>query len=293
MSELESITFNLTWLPKKTFEVLAIVQWSKIAGAKETAIQKAKESVEINGFRKGKAPEKMVEAELGTQKLLEISLENLVPEIYEKAVLQLGLRPILSPKIELVANQENEPWQIKFTSCEEPEVKLGNYKDLLRGEKTAGRIWTPGKGDEKDKTEGKSQELRDEKLQKIIKWLIENIKLEMADLLIEHELNRKLANLLEQTQKLGLTIDQYLLSAGKTVDQVREEYRQQATQTLALEFIFNRIAEEEKLEVKPEEIEKMIASAKNDEEKKALENQKYFLASLARRQKTLDFLANL
>jgi len=49
----------------------------------------------------------------------------------------------------------------------------------------------------------------------------------------------------------------------------------------------------EKIAVAPEEIDKAIATAKDEKEKKALESQKYFLASMLRQQKTLDFLSNL
>ncbi len=107
------------------------------------------------------------------------------------------------------------------------------------------------------------------------------------------EVGRRLAGLLDQIQKLGLSLEQYLSSSGKTVEQIREEYRRSAEENLSLEFILNKIAEEEKISVEPGEIEKVIAGAKTEEEKKALESQKYYLATLLRRQKTLDFLASL
>jgi trigger factor len=97
----------------------------------------------------------------------------------------------------------------------------------------------------------------------------------------------------EQTQKLGMTVDQYLGTSGKTVEQIRQEYRTQAEKNLAFEFILEEIAGKEKIEVKPEEIKKLIEGAKSEKEKKALEEQQYYLASLIRRQKTLDFLASL
>jgi len=104
---------------------------------------------------------------------------------------------------------------------------------------------------------------------------------------------RRLSSLLEQTQKLGLTIDQYLASTGKKLEDLRQEYSRLALEGLALEFIFSRIAENEKIQIEEKEIDKTIAQAQDEEEKRALESQKYFVASLLRRQKTLDFLANL
>lgn len=295
MDESKTNNFSLTWMPKKTFEILAIIPLPEVESTKSKAISEAGAIMEIKGFRKGKAPSSKVMEALGEEKILRLTLEKIIPELYQKAILQFGLHPLASPKIELVSVKEKENWQIKFTSCEAPEVKLGNYKEQLKGLKAAGSIWTPDKGtktpsqaEEKTNPEGK-----DEKLDKIIKWLIDNIKIEISDIIVEMEVNRKLSELLDQTQKLSLTVDQYLASTGKTAEGIREEYKNQVTKALSLQLILGAIAEAEKIEIKTEEIEKIISEAKNEEEKKALESQKYFLASFARQQKTLDFLTQL
>ena len=283
--------FQLTWQPKKTFEILAMVPWDEIEKGRKAALEEAGEKIEVKGFRKGKAPENLVKEEVGQERLLEMTLQKILPDYYQKAVSQLGLRPILTPKIKLASAKENEPWQIMFISCEEPEVNLGNYKEELGKVKAVEKIWVPGKDDEKK--EEKKEETKEEKIDRVIEWLIKNIKVEASDQLIEEEISRKLAGLLEQTQKLGITIDQYLASVNKTVDQIKEEYRHLVEENLSLEFILGKIADAEKIEVKAEEIQKIIDNAKNEEEKKAMGEQKYLMATLLRRQKTLDFLASL
>jgi len=296
MPDKNTNSFNLTWLPKKTFEVLATIPWSEIEKARRQAFAKAGETMEIKGFRKGKAPENLIAETFSQSRLLELTLQEIVPDLYSKAISSLGLKPIVSPKIELISAQEKENWQIKFTSCEEPEVKLGNYKDELKKQKAAGSIWTPEKGihqDEKKESSENPAMKKDEKLDRIIKYLLDNIKLEIGDPLLDTEINRKLAELLEQTQRLGLTIDQYLASTGKTIESLKQEYKSQAEKTLSFQLILGAIAEAEKIAVAPEEIDKAIATAKDEKEKKALESQKYFLASMLRQQKTLDFLSNL
>lgn len=288
--------FSLTWLPKKTFEILAAISFPEVEKAKKEAIQKAGELLEIKGFRKGKAPENLVIEALGPGKILELTLEKIIPDLYPKAFSNFGLKPIVSPKVELVSAKDKENWQVKFTSCEEPDIKLGNYKEELKKQKAADAIWTPEKGAgpvKKEKTAEDLEKEKDEKLDKAIRWLAENIKLEVSDLIIESEVNHKLSGLLDQTQKLGLTIDQYLASTGKTVESLKEEYRQSVGRTVGLQLILGAIAEAEKITVTPEEIEKTISSAKSEEEKKSLESQKYLLASVLRQQKTLDFIANL
>jgi len=292
----ENNNYQLTWLPKKTFEILAIISWKEVEEARKKAISEAAKEVEIKGFRKGKAPEDLVVKSIGNQKLLELALENIIPGIYQKAVNFLKLNPILTPKIEVVEAKENADWKVRFTSCEEPEVKLGNYKEELKKIKVSEKIWTPGKGVDPGKNEGKienAKDKKDEKLQKTIEWILQNIKPEISDLLIENEVNRKLSNLLDQVQKLGLTIDQYLASSGKSAENLRQEYQKSAYETISLEIVLNKIAEVEKVVVKPEEIDKTIAEVQDEKERKNLESQKYLLATLIRRQKTLDFLANL
>ncbi|HUV71818.1 MAG TPA: trigger factor [Clostridia bacterium] len=284
--------FEITRLPKNAFEILVTIPWEKIKQTQTKTIVQASQAIEIKGFRKGKAPEKLVREKLGPEKLLEITLQQLLPDYYQKAVSELSLNPIMTPKVELISDKEGEAWQIKFISCEKPQLDLGNYQEELKKQKAAGEIWTPKKGEEKKEAK-KPEEEREEKINQTIDWLLRNIKVGVCDLLVEEEVARKLSQLLEQTQKLGLTLDQYLASTGKTVEEIRQEYRRQVEESLALEFVLGEIAEKEKIEVKSEEIEKLIASAKTEEEKKALEGQKYYLASLLRRQKTLDFLASL
>lgn len=284
--------FQLTRKPKNEFEVLVIIPWEEIKKTREKTLAEAGQRMEIKGFRKGKAPANLVAEALGTQRLLETTLQAIVPEYYQKAVTDLKLKPILTPKVQLVAAKENEDWQIKFTSCEEPTVDLSNYKEEIHQLKAPEQIWTPDKAgkEEKPKTGKEDKEAR---FNRVIDWLLKNVKVEICDLLIEEEVTRRLAELIEQTQKLGLTIDQYLNSVGKTVEQIREEYSRTSWANLALEFILSKIADTEKIAVAPEEIEKMIAGAKTDEEKRSLEGQKYLLATLIRRQKTLDFLTSL
>lgn len=290
--EIKQENITLTWLPKKTFEISVSIPWTEIKTAQDKAIEEVNKGMEIKGFRKGKAPKKIVLENINPQKLLELTLNLVIPAYYNKAITKFGLKPIISPKIELVSSKENEDWVVKFVSCEVPDINLKNYKDDLKKERAVGKIWKPGEKiapkDAKQETEDKEQ-----KLQKTIEWLLNYVNVEIGDLLLEQEVNHKLAQLLDQTQKLGLTVDQYLLSTGKTLQSLKNEYRSSAEKNIAFEFILQKIGEKENIQVTSQEIDKVIADTKNEEERKKLEEKKYFLASLLRQQKTLDFLANL
>jgi trigger factor len=100
----------------------------------------------------------------------------------------------------------------------------------------------------------------------------------------------QLSELVDQTKKLGLTVEQYLASTNKTAESVKADFTDIATKNLSFEFSLEAIADAEKIAVTDEEVDKVFSSAKSPEERKNLENQRYYLTSLIRRQKTLDKL---
>ena len=110
-------------------------------------------------------------------------------------------------------------------------------------------------------------------------------------MLTENEVNRQLSDLIDQTKKLGLSVDQYLASTGRTSDSIRKEYEATARRTLTLEFALESIADKEEIFVSDDDIESALKAMKSEEERTAISKERYYLASILRRQKTIDFLA--
>ena len=98
---------------------------------------------------------------------------------------------------------------------------------------------------------------------------------------------------LDEIKKLGLTLDQYLSSTGKTAEMLRLEAEGKAANDLKLEFTLRKVADSEKITVSDADLENTIGKAKTSEEKQNLQANKYLLASILRQQKTLDFLRSL
>jgi len=278
-------------LPKNEVEILLTIPWEEIKKTYDGVVEKTAKITQVKGFRQGKAPKKMVEESLDKQKLYSDVLQQIIPKYYQNAISQNNLNPITSPKISLVSSQEGKDWEIKVLLGEKPKIELGDYKNELSKINKTASIWVPGK-DEKE-TEEEKKKKTDEKVQNVIKWLLENIKADVPETLLEEEVYRRLTELIDQTQKLGMTIEQYLASSGKSADVLKAEYRKQAEEIWQIEFILGEITEEEKIQVEDKDINEVIQKAKTEEERNSLESQKYFLASLLRRQKTLDFLTNL
>ena len=98
--------------------------------AVQKAYLKARGNINVPGFRKGKAPRKLIESMYGSEVFFEDALEGLFPAVYTEAINANDLRPVGRPDVDV---QEMKMGQdLKFT-CEVfvfPEIKLGEYKGV-------------------------------------------------------------------------------------------------------------------------------------------------------------------
>ncbi|MBO8168759.1 MAG: trigger factor [Thermoanaerobacteraceae bacterium] len=101
-----------------------------MASAMHKAYKKLVKQVNIPGFRKGKAPRKILENYIGTGPLLEEAIENVVPNAYLEAIEETKIEPVDQPSIEMVQVDEGKPLIFKATVDVKPEVKLGEYKGV-------------------------------------------------------------------------------------------------------------------------------------------------------------------
>ncbi|QDR80028.1 trigger factor [Sporomusa termitida] len=115
------------------------VPQTEVVKAVEKAYRKLANQVNIPGFRKGKAPRKVVEMRVGKEALLDEAFEILAPQAYAKALEEQAIDPVGRPEIEVVTLAEDQPLVFKATVVKKPEVTLGQYKGLTI-EKTAAEV---------------------------------------------------------------------------------------------------------------------------------------------------------
>lgn len=278
-------------LPKGTIQLTMTIAWSNVKKTYDDLVTKYEKEVELPGFRKGKAPKQLAHDKLDTSKLYEEVIRILLPAVYNDAIKEHTLRPVVTPKIELKEAAEGKDWIVLAYTCQKPDLTLGEYRKAITDIKATKRnkIWTPGQG---EKPEDKPEEQK-ATIDELLAVVYGTVTGDLPELLIEHEVNRLLADLIDQTKKLGLTVEQYLTSTNRTAEGLKKEYEVQATRTITLEFALEAIADKEGIFVSDDDIATVIKTAKSDEERKTLENQRYYLASILRRQKTLDFLSAL
>lgn len=280
------MTSAIERLPKHTIKITITLPWSEVKTSYEKVIEMLVLQAEIPGFRKGKAPRKLVEEKIDKAKIYEEVAKEIVPKAYEQSLKDHQVSPIVSPRINVTQAQEGKDWQFAVITCTQPEVNLGNYKAEVAKLKGAQKIWVPG-SDPKQQSE---EEKKGANLSQVLKVLLSSCTVDIPDLLIEDQLNKKLADLVDQVRQLGMTVESYLMSKGLTSEMLRSQYKKEAEDTLKLEFILERIADEEKVTVSAAEIAAAIGKVENETERKNLEDQKYYLSMLLRRQKTLDTL---
>jgi FKBP-type peptidyl-prolyl cis-trans isomerase (trigger factor) len=285
-----------------TIQITFTISYPEIQKAKEDAAKELSDRVNVPGFRRGMAPLEKVLENIDQNELLEKSLAKILPGLINEAVQEYKIKPAIYPKFELVSAQEGQDWQIRAITCELPEVSLGDYKQslatLARGKNSlsskvkAGSIWVPGN----DAKSAEKTPAREEKEQIAIKTLLESVKINISKVLLDEETNSRLSKLLERLEKLGLSLDTYLSSVGKTAIALRQEYDAQAKDALTLDLILTKIAELEKIEVDKKELETAVTAGKSDPQLvKELDTpeRRKFIEVLLKRRKALDFVTSL
>lgn len=281
--------------PKSTIEINVKLAWSEVQEAYKTSFLTLHSQFEMVGFRKGKVPMELAEKNIDKDKVYSHLIREIMPKIYENIVKKEDLHPILSPKIELVKAKENEDWELKITVAEKPEVKLKDYKKKVQEAKKglkADDIWVPGKEEQKDPNKDANQK-KEKSLNVSLEAVLAECECELPPLLIEEELDRRLTQMVDDVQKIGLTMEKYLQTRNLTLETVKERLTKEITDMYKLEFILQAIADAEKLEVKQEDLQALFSNIKEERDRKAAEANAYFYASVLRKQKALDFIIGL
>ena len=94
------------------------------------AYMKARKNIMIPGFRKGKAPRKMIESMYGAHVFYEDGLEEIFPQVYQFAVVDQGIKAVGRPSLNGMQIGEDNLVTLTISTEVYPEVTLGDYKGL-------------------------------------------------------------------------------------------------------------------------------------------------------------------
>ncbi len=109
-----------------TFEI----EPAKIKEGLDTAFNRVKKTLNVPGFRKGKVPRQIFNKMFGEESLYQDALNAVLPEAYANAVAESNIKPVAQPEIDVESMEKDSTWVLTAKVTVEPEVKLGQYKDL-------------------------------------------------------------------------------------------------------------------------------------------------------------------
>ena len=95
-----------------------------------TAYNKNKNKISVPGFRKGKAPRKMIEQLYGSQIFFEDAANEIIPDAYADAAKESGLDIVSQPKVSIEQLEAGKPFIFAAEVAVRPEVELGEYKGV-------------------------------------------------------------------------------------------------------------------------------------------------------------------
>lgn len=124
------MSFKVEELGKSMVKLTIEVAAEEFEKAMETAYQKNKNKLSVQGFRKGKAPRAMIEKMYGAGIFYEDAANEVIPDAYEKAAVESGLDIVSRPEIDLVQVEKGKEFIFTAEVAVKPEVTLGEYKGV-------------------------------------------------------------------------------------------------------------------------------------------------------------------
>lgn len=125
------MSFKIEDLEKKNMKKLIIeASAEEFETAIEQAYQKNKGKINVQGFRKGKAPMAIIEKMYGVGVFYEEAANIIIPTAYEKAAEECGLDIVSRPEIDVEQIEKGKTFIFTAEVAVKPEVKLGAYKGI-------------------------------------------------------------------------------------------------------------------------------------------------------------------
>ncbi|GCE04678.1 trigger factor [Dictyobacter aurantiacus] len=106
------------------------VTWDEMQKASDKAYRKLVKQVDIQGFRRGKAPRAILERRVGKEYIYQEGLDDLISEAYRNALKENDLTPITQPKLDAPVFEMGQDYHFSLTVPIITPVKLPDYKSM-------------------------------------------------------------------------------------------------------------------------------------------------------------------
>ncbi len=121
---------NLVKKENNTVEFTMTISKEVFGAAVDESFKKNVKKITVPGFRKGKAPRKLIEKTYGEGIFYDDAVDAVLPKAYEEAVKELALDPVDTPQVDIKEIGSDKDLVVSATVTVKPEVKLGEYKGL-------------------------------------------------------------------------------------------------------------------------------------------------------------------
>ena len=115
---------------KNEVKISFVIEGEKFEEAIKKVYAKNAKYIALPGFRKGKAPYNMVEKKYGAEIFYEDAFNELVPEIYDKAIKDNKIEAVSQPAIDIKTMEKGKDLEFTATVQTKPEVKVEKYKGI-------------------------------------------------------------------------------------------------------------------------------------------------------------------
>jgi len=109
------------------------LSWDELEKASDKAYRKLVQKVDVQGFRRGKAPRSLLERKLGKEYIYQEGLDDLITEVYRSAIKEHELTPITRPELDapvFEVSQIGLPYHFSLKVPILTPVVLGDYRSL-------------------------------------------------------------------------------------------------------------------------------------------------------------------
>lgn len=268
---------KITQKPDGSVSFELVLTKEVIAKEYARALQDVAKTAQIKGFRPGKAPLAMVEAQTDRSRLYSHVLDHLLSPAYSEVIHEHKLVPLIEPRVTPKSMEDGKDWVMSVEVAIAPEVDLGDY------EKTIASSLKKHAKSHKEDASAKPEDAKDHKLNVIFDALLDGTTFKIASVLIDAETESALARLQEQLSSLKLSIQDYAKSIKKSGEELVAEYKKSAESNLRLEFILQKLIELKKPEISDAEIAKL----------KPQKGQEGYAKYVLQKRKVLDILSAL
>ncbi|MFT5179886.1 MAG: FKBP-type peptidyl-prolyl cis-trans isomerase (trigger factor) [Candidatus Paceibacteria bacterium] len=338
---------NKEELENSVMELEVEVPYSALESHRDEAVKSASKDLEVPGFRKGTAPEKIVIEKIGEMAILEQAAYKVLDTIVPIVITSEKINALTQPEISITKIAPNSALVFKLKITLLPNIKLSDYKKIAQDVKKADNAEVTEKemddyidfirkqkagavasvaleeGEEKKEPElpefdeefvktlgdfksvdefkkqlrenmtkeKKNKEVQRRRLE-IVEEIIKESKIDVPVILVDQELDRMMGQFRHDIEKVGMKFDDYLKEIKKTDEDLKNEWKVDATKRAKMNLILPKIAMEEKLNVDEKKIDEEVAHLMSHHKDIEKNHAKLYVRNIMMNEEVFKFLEN-